>query len=442
MSGAVLPHVPSYWHTTGGPEPAGVEPLRGERRAEVAVVGGGYTGLAAAHRLAGTHGVDTVVLEAHRVGWGASGRNGGFASITLGKVPLAERIARWGLEAARRSVRLGIEAVERVRALIAGEGIDCEAQPDGYVHVAHRPAAAVELRERCALYRDRLGYDGATFLDPAALAERGYLRGPWAHGAIHLRDGFGLHPMKYVRGLAAAALRRGAAVHDRSPVAGWRREAGWHVLATPGGIVRARTVILATNGYTPEGLHPFFRGRTLPATSNIVVTRPLTEAEWSESGMRTTAVYSDTRKLLFYWRRLPDGRLLFGGRAGLSGSDAALARRRRWLEARVAERFPVLAGAGSDYFWHGNVCLTYDLTPHVGTAEGEPSVVYALGYMGSGVAMATYCGGLAADLAVGKAIPRDTPLTAVPLPRFPLPALRRAYLAGAYLVYGLADRRP
>jgi gamma-glutamylputrescine oxidase len=436
------PHAPSYWQATAGPEPAGMEPLAGDRTAEVAIIGGGYTGLAAAYRLAGTYGIDAVLLEAHRIAWGASGRNGGFASITLGKVPLAERIARWGVEAARRSVRVGVEAVEAVRALVATEGIDCEPQPDAYVHVAHRPAAAAELRERCALYRDPLGYDGATFLEPAALVERGYLRGAWAHGAIHFRDGFGLHPLKYARGLAVAAQRRGATLHGGSRVVGWRREGPWHVLETATGAVRARAVILATNGYTPEGLHPYFRGRTLPATSNIVVTRALTDAEWRMTGMLTTAVYSDTRKLLFYWRRLPDGRLLFGGRAGLSESEAALARRRRWLEARVAERFPGLAAVGSEYFWHGKVCLTYDLTPHVGTAGDDPSVVYALGYMGSGVAMATYCGGLAADLAAGKAIVRDTPLTAAPLPRFPMPPLRRAYLAGAYLVYGLEDRRP
>jgi gamma-glutamylputrescine oxidase len=437
----IEPHPHSYWLATDGPEPDPVAPLAGDRAVEVAVIGGGYTGLAAAHRLAGTYGIETLVLEANRVGWGASGRNGGFASTALGKVGLAERIRRWGLDAARRSIRVGLEAVDAVRELIAGEGIACEAQPDGYVHVAHAPSAVAELRERCALYRDRLGYDGATFLDRAALERDGYLRGPSAHGAIRLRHGFGLHPLKYVRGLAAAARRRGATICEGTPVVGWTRDAGGHRLATPGGTVRARKVVLGTNGYTPEGLHPFFRGRTLSATSNIVVTRPLSDAEWRETGMLTTGVYSDTRKLLFYWRRLPDGRLLFGGRAGLVNSEAALARRRTWLEGQAAAKLPSLAGVGSEYFWHGHVCLSYDFTPHVGTVDGDPTVAYALAYMGSGVAMATYCGGLAGDLAAGKDVPRDTPLTSAELPRFPLPFLRRAYLAGAYLVYGLEDRR-
>lgn len=436
------PHPPSYWVETAGPAPAGVAPLPGDRTADVAVIGGGYTGLAAALRLVGTHGLDTVVLEAHRIGWGASGRNGGFASIALGKTSLEERIRKWGLEAARRSIGVGVAAVERVRELIATEDIACEPQAAGYVHVAHNATQVAELRERYRLYREPLGFDGVDFLDRMELADEGYLRGPDAHGAIRFRKAFGLHPMKYVRGLAAAALRRGATLHEASPVQAWQRSGGWHLLATPGGTVRARRVVLATNGYTPERLHPFFAGRTLPATSNIIVTRPLAAEEWRQVGMLTTQVYSDTRKLLFYWRRLPDGRMLFGGRAGLLESEAALARRRRWLEDRLGEKCPAIRGVGSEYFWHGNVCLTYDLTPHAGTADGDPTVSYALGYMGSGDAMATYGGGLAADLVAGREVPRDTPLTAAGLPRFPLPFLRRVYLASAYLVYGFQDRRP
>src|SRR5690242_20824050 len=102
-------HVDSYWAATAGPEPDGIRTLAADRRADVAVIGGGYTGLAAAYRLAGTHGLDTVVLEGNRIGWGASGRNGGFALITMGKVPLDERIRHWGVDAARRSITLGIE---------------------------------------------------------------------------------------------------------------------------------------------------------------------------------------------------------------------------------------------------------------------------------------------------------------------------------------------
>jgi glycine/D-amino acid oxidase-like deaminating enzyme len=404
------------------------------------VIGAGYTGLAAAYRLAGTHGLDTVVLEAERIGWGASGRNGGFVLITLGKVALEDRIQQWGLEAARRSIAIGDEAVETVRELIAKEQIACDPQVDGSLLVAHAPHVAADLRDRVRLYHEVLGYRGVEFLDRDRLEHDGYLRGPSAHGALRTWNAFGLHPMKYVRGLAAAAMRRGAALCEASPVVKWRREGADHVLETPHGAVRARKVVMATNGYTPEDLHPFFRGRLLPAKSNIVVTRPLTPAEWRETGMLTTQVYSDTRKLLFYWRRLPDDRMLMGGRAGvLDTPRAARARHHRLLDA-IAQKWPALRGVGSDYFWHGNVCLSYDLMPHVGTVEDDPSVAYAMAYLGSGVAMSTYSGGLAADLVTGKDVPRDTPLTSASLVPFPLPFLRPAYLAGAYVAYGAKDR--
>ena len=433
-------HVPSYWAATAGPDPDGIRTLDGDRRADVAVIGGGYTGLAAAYRLDGTHGLDAVVLEANAIGWGASGRNGGFALITLGKVGLEDRIRRWGIEAARRSIAIGVEAIETVRELIAREHIACDPGPDGSLLVAHRPSAVADLQERVRLYREVLGYPHVEFLDHARLEHDGYLRGAEASGALRTRNAFGLHPLKYVRGLAAAALRCGATLCERSPVVEWRREGSEHVLVTPRGAVRARAVIMATNGYTAEGLHPFFRGRLLPATSNIIVTRPLTAAEWRDVGMLTTQVYSDTRKLLFYWRRLPDDRLLFGGRAGVLDTPAGRSRCRRRLEAHVAAKWPALRGVASEYFWSGKVCLSYDLMPHVNRADGDPSVAYALAYQGSGVAMSTYCGGLVADLVAGKDVPRDTPLTSATLPRFPLPFLRSAYLAGAYVVYGVKDR--
>jgi gamma-glutamylputrescine oxidase len=432
--------VPSYWEDTAAPDESGARPLEGDRQVEVAVIGGGYTGLTAARQLAFVHGVDVAVLEANRIGWGASGRNSGFALTSVGKVGLDERIRKWGLEAARASVRLGVDAVETVRELIRSEAIDCDAQPEGALTVAHRDERVAELKDRIRTYREVLGFDGVDLLSREQLERDGYLRGPSAGGAIRFRTGFGLHPLKYARGLAKATARRGAALFDRTPVVSWQRDGSTHVLATPGGTVRARRVVMATNGYTPEHLHPYFRGRVLPAASNIVVTRRLTPAEWDAVGMATTQVYSDTRRLLFYWRRLPDDRLLFGGRSGVFDTHSALARRRRWLEAAIAAKWPVLAGVGSEWFWHGNVGLSYDLIPHMNTVEGDATVAYAMAYLGSGVALSSHCGGLAADLVMGKTVPRDTPVTSTEIPRFPLPALRKAYLAGAYLAYGIEDR--
>ena len=228
-------HVPSYWAATAGAEPAGLAPLAGDRTADVAVIGGGYTGLAAAYRLAADHGLDTVVLEARAIGWGASGRNGGFAMISVGKLSLQEREAKWGLPTASRAVRLGIDACERVRELIAKEDLACDVQPDGWLNIAHRPDLIPVLQERLRVYRERLDFRDVEFLDRDRLAAEGYTRSPSAHGALRIRPTFGLHPLKYARGLALAAHRRGAAIHPDSPVVGWDKDGSWHVLRTPGG---------------------------------------------------------------------------------------------------------------------------------------------------------------------------------------------------------------
>src|SRR5262249_44589321 len=154
------------------------------------------------------------------------------------------------------------------------------------------PDRVAELESRARLYRDVLGYDGVEFFDRARLEHEGHLTGVSANGALWFRDVFGLHPLRYVRGLARAAARRGAVLHDRTRVLAWSREGHGHRLATDAGTVRARQVIVATNGYTSERLHPYFAGRLLPTTSNIVVTRPLTEAEWRGTGMLRSQCYS------------------------------------------------------------------------------------------------------------------------------------------------------
>ncbi len=435
-----LPHPASYWAATAGPSPFTTAPLAADRTAEVAVIGAGYTGLAAAYHLAGTHRVETVVLEAQRVGWGASGRNGGFVMPGMGKLDLRERIAKWGRAAARRSLEIEVESVAAVKALIAAERIACEAQEAGYLYVAHRPDRVRVLEAEARLYAEVGGPPALEVLDRDALVSRGFLAGPSAHGGLRNPHAFGLHPLKYAYGLAAAAARRGAVVHEATPVSAWIRDRGWHHLSTPGGTLRARRVVMATNGYTPERLHPFFAGRTLPAMSNIVVTRPLTEAEWTATGTRTTQPFFDTRNLVHYWRRLPDGRLLYGGRGGVVDSDGSARGREAWLLRRIRARFPDLPPLEAEFFWYGNVCLPYDVTPHVHTVEDDRTVAYAIGYTGTGVALSTYSGRVAADLVLGRDVPRDTPLTSAGLPRFPLPALRRLYLGAAYALFGLKDR--
>ena len=263
----------SYWEATAPPLAEPLAPLQGDVDCEVAIVGGGYTGLSAALHLARDHGIAATVLEAGPIGWGASGRNGGFACLGSSKVPGPELVQRFGAAEARAFFEAQVRAIAYVRELAAAEAIDVEDTGQGELVVAHRPDRLAELAARAAFVRATYG-ETWELLDRPALAER-HLDAAEAHGALVVPHGFGLHPLRYVRGLAGAAARHGARIHPGSAVRAWTTVGGVHRLVTAGGSVRARRVLVATNGFYPEGLHPGLDGRVLPALSSIVVTRPL-----------------------------------------------------------------------------------------------------------------------------------------------------------------------
>lgn len=430
-------HVQSYWASTGGPEITNAAPVQGDMEVDIAIIGGGYTGLSTALHLRRKFGLTSHVLEANRIGWGCSGRNGGFATLGIGKTSMAGWIKRWGEVEARRIFDQSGDAVRLVRRLLTEEGIDADATPDGNLELAHLPNRVRGLEHDQRLLEAKFGVK-SRLIDKAEL-ERNYLVSREAHGALLFENGFALHAMKYVRGLARASQRAGATLHESSPVRGWTRDGKRHVLTTPGGKVTARQVVIAGNGYTGDRLHPAIDGRLLPALSNIVVTRPLTEAERKAINWSTTLPISDTRNLLFYYRLLPDHRVLFGARGGIEDTAASRAAHRKWLLRRLADMFPVLKDIEATHFWNGWVCVPFDKSPHVNSVE-DGTVHYALGYVGTGVALATYCGLLLAHRLVGDESLRPSPLLAQPLPRFPFPALRRTYQRAMYGYFELQDR--
>jgi gamma-glutamylputrescine oxidase len=431
-------HVESYWAATAGPEVENTPPVAGDMEVDIAVIGGGYTGLSTAYHLAKHHGLTAHVLEANRIGWGCSGRNGGFCSVGIGKAGPADWIRRYGLDEARRILDQTRDAVRLVAGLIAAEGIDAEATPEGALELAHKPNRIKGITTGAAFARNIFGLD-SRLLGKAEL-ERDYLVSTEAHGAVLHAEGFALHAMKYARGLARAAQKHGAELHAASPVSEWSRDGKRHLLRTPGGTVRARQVVIAGNGYTGDRLHRRIAGRLLPVLSNIIVTRPLDAAERQAVNWQTHLKIWDSRNLLFYYRLLPDNRVLFGARGGIENTPQSRAERRAWLERRFREMFPPLAGVGTDYFWNGWVCATYDKSPHLNTIE-DGSVHFALGYIGNGVALSNYCGLLLADRLAGKAETRPSKLLAEPLPGFPFPAFRRLYQRAIYRLYEFQDER-
>jgi glycine/D-amino acid oxidase-like deaminating enzyme len=410
--------MPSLWEATADPAPSH-SPLVDEVRADLAIIGAGYTGLSAALQIA-ADGRRAVVLEADTVGWGASGRNGGLVSGKF-RVPFHAVAATYGQEEAARLHRTGKQAVGFVEEMIGEHGIASAGfRMCGYVTAAHSAQALAAQRIATKWLASALG-DTSSRLCAAheVAAETG--SSAYLGGVIHTAAG-SLHPLNYVRGLASAAVERGVRIFERSPATRVSRDGSEFRVETPHGSVVARQLIAATNAYSArEPATGNLRRRFIPFRSAIIATAPL-PGEVLKTILPNGRVVADTRRLL-RWYRLVDGRLVFGGRGALGQEDSQVAFDR--LAADMAAAFPQLDGVTIDYQWSGLVAMTMDQLPHVG--ELEDGVFFAAGYNGTGVAMASLMGRYLAMLTRGETPELGVigrPLAPIPLHAFTKPVVK------------------
>jgi glycine/D-amino acid oxidase-like deaminating enzyme len=414
-------------------------PLTQPRNADVCIVGAGFTGLWTAYELRrAAPELDVVVLEAQTAGFGASGRNGGWVLGELAghRDAWARKSGRDGVVALQHAIEATVDEVGRV---VAEEDIACDFHKGGSLHVAQTPLELRRIRERVAFER-KWGELDSVLLDAGETQER--IAIPGALGARFSPHCARVQPARLAAGLAEAAERAGAVIHERSPVT--RIEPGR--VETALASVRARWVVRATEAYTAR--LPGLRRALVPMTSAIIVTAPLAREVWERIGWEGRECLLDGRRRYVYIQRTEDGRIAIGGRglpyrfaSRTDREDPLDAATTQALRARLRELFPAAADAAVDGAWHGVLGVPRDWTPAVG-ADRATGLAWAGGYVGEGVAAANLAGRTLRDLL----LERDTELTRLPwvgpLGRAWEPEpLRYVAVRGVYALYGAADRR-
>lgn len=350
---------------------------------DVVVVGGGYAGLCAARELA-REGAKVCVLEADRFGVGASTRNGGMVSGGANVGKRTDLASRLGEDGARKLLREASDSYRYFEDLIATESIDCRYQPVGRFTGAHTPAAYEALGAKV----DRLNAetDAEALLVPRQEQHR-FVASDAYFGGMHVRRTGGIHPALYHSGLLDRAAAYGATLHDQTAVTAIKGRRGAFEIRTGRGVVRARDVIVATNGYTGSAT-PWHQRRVVPIASNVVATEEIGED-------RIAALFpgfhmlGETARILNYYRPSPDRkRMIFGGRASFNPNTPTDTIARE-LHRRIRSIFPQLNDIRLSHAWSGNVAFTIDQIPHMGQHDG---VHYCFGCNGSGVVMMSYLG--------------------------------------------------
>lgn len=398
-----------FWHDTVD-MPTDHEQNDLKKNVDVAIIGGGYTGLTAALTLAKL-GVQVAVLEANTIGWGASSRNGGMVLTGL-KIPMQTAIKRYGHDMARRLFQCSLDSIDTVEEIIREENIECGFARTGHLLTANKPKHFKALADEVEFMAKE--FDHSVYL-VTRQEQKKEIGTDLYYGGLVDEVSAGVNPAQYVTGLARAAEKAGATLHARSRVHKIERREMRFLIHTERGEITAENIFVATNGYIDMAT-PMLRRKIIPIGSFIIATEPL-NADLAHELSPNNRMIFDFKHFLNYFRLSDDNRMVFGGRAAFMPEN----KKTVWqsagiLASEMTEVYPQLKGAKVEYAWGGTLGFAFDLMTHVGQKDG---MYFALGYAGHGVAMGTYLGKTVAE-AMLKGNIKEHPFAAFPFPNAPL----------------------
>jgi glycine/D-amino acid oxidase-like deaminating enzyme len=397
-----------YWHTTVQmPHDSNLTSL--PEKVDVAIIGGGYTGLSAARTLA-KNGVRTAVLEANTIGWGASSRNGGMVLTGL-KAGMKTVLKKYGHEIARQLFQSSLNAINTVEQIVKEENIDCGFARYGHLLVTNKPKHFDALQNEIEFMQKEFNHKVSLISRDEQHAEVG---SAIYHGALLDEHSGGLNPAQYVAGLAGAAEKAGATLHAQARVHRIEHSGVRFVLETERGPLSAESVLVATSGYTGN-VTKNLQKKVIPIGSFIIATEKLSDDLVKELIPKGRMIF-DYKHYLNYFR-LWDNRMIFGGRAAFFPETSnTIQRSAEILRREMIQVYPQLKDARIEYVWGGTLDFAFDMMTHVGELNG---MYYSLGYAGHGVAMATYLGKTVAEAMLNGNI-RQHPFASFPFPDAPL----------------------
>jgi len=430
--------VKSYWEETSN-EKLNLEKLTKNINCEIVVVGGGYTGLLCAINLIENYNLDVILIEAGKIGWGASSRNGGFCSFPPIKTSFKKLQKIYGKEETKKFFRNAVEGSNYTKDIISNYNIDCDVTGESNFIVAHHPNKFKQIKEQAEVYKSEFGIETELY-SKEEFNKFGH-GGNEQFGALSYKPGFAINPLKFVNGITKYALSKKLKIFEHTLVDKINKNNGYYTLKSKEGSVKAKKVVVATNGFYQEGLVPQLNSRILPVISNIIVTRKLTDKEIDLHNFKTFSPIVNTKNLLYYYRKLPDNRILFGTRGDFIGSDQSNLDRAKIMEKFFKNIFPDWASISIDYNWRGLIAMSQKLTPSIGKIENE-EIYYGFGYHGVGVSSAPWTGYQLSKL-VFSSNSKNLNISKIykGLPKkFIFPKLRIFYFRLAVLFYNIKDK--